>query len=60
MIVFPDLTSIKEAFPDTEKVADDSAYSAMLTFSPSGWMRLVLTSLIAATCQLTLTGAHHT
>ena len=48
MIVFPDLASIKEAFPNAEKVADDSAYSAMLTFLPAGWMGLVLTSLVAA------------
>jgi SSS family solute:Na+ symporter len=48
MIVFPDLDSIKAAFPHAEKVADDSAYSAMLTFLPAGWMGLVLTSLIAA------------
>ncbi|MDD7986400.1 Na+:solute symporter [Lentisphaera marina] len=48
MIVFPDLASIQEAFPNAEKVADDSAYSAMLTFLPAGWMGLVLTSLIAA------------
>ena len=48
ILVFPDLESIKEAFPLAENVGNDSAYSAMLTFLPAGWMGLVLTSLIAA------------
>lgn len=48
MLVFPDLESIKAAFPEAKQVGEDSAYSAMLTFLPAGWMGLVLTSLIAA------------
>ena len=48
LIVFPDIESIKAAFPEAENVANDSAYSAMLTFLPAGWMGLVLTSLVAA------------
>ena len=49
MIVFPDLASIKETFPNAEKIAEDSAYSAMLAKTlPAGWMGLVLTSLVAA------------
>lgn len=48
LIVFPDIESIKAAFPEAENVANDSAYSAMLTFLPTGWMGLVLTSLVAA------------
>jgi len=48
LLVYPDLDSIKAAFPQAENVGNDSAYSAMLTFLPAGWMGLVLTSLIAA------------
>ncbi|MEJ6621982.1 MAG: Na+:solute symporter, partial [Opitutae bacterium] len=48
LIVFPDIESIKAAFPNAENVDNDSAYSAMLTFLPAGWMGLVLTSLVAA------------
>ena len=49
MIVFPDLQSIKDTFPNAEKIAEDSAYSAMLAKTlPAGWMGLVLTSLVAA------------
>lgn len=50
LIVFPDLASIQEAFPNTpaDKLGDDLAYSAMLTKLPSGLLGLVLTSLIAA------------
>ena len=48
LLVFPDLASMEKAFPNAQKVEEDSAYSAMLTFLPAGWLGLVLTSLIAA------------
>lgn len=50
IVVFPDLASIQEAFPNiTEsKLGHDLAYSAMLTKLPSGLLGLVLTSLVAA------------
>ncbi|MFC1746235.1 sodium:solute symporter family protein [Candidatus Riflebacteria bacterium] len=50
MIVFPDLASIRSAFPNADPgiIKNDAAYSAMLTFLPAGLLGLVLTSLIAA------------
>lgn len=50
LIVFPDLNSIKEAFPHVNPsiIGNDLAYPAMLTFLPSGFLGLALTSLIAA------------
>ncbi len=50
LIVFPDLDSIKTAFPNIDKsvVDDDLAYSAMLTFLPNGLLGIVIASLIAA------------
>lgn len=50
LIVFPDIASIQEAFPNIsqDKLGDDLAYSAMLTKLPSGLLGLVLASLIAA------------
>jgi Na+/proline symporter len=50
LIVFPDVASIKEAFPliADHKLGDDLAYSAMLTKLPNGLLGLVLASLIAA------------
>lgn len=50
LVVFPDIMSIKEAFPNiaTDKLGNDLAYSAMLTKLPSGLLGLVLASLIAA------------
>ncbi|TRX48469.1 Na+:solute symporter [Fulvivirga sp. M361] len=50
LVVFPDLASIKEAFPDIsdDKLGHDLAYSAMLTKLPRGLLGLVLASLIAA------------
>ncbi len=50
LIVFPDLASIKEAFPNVsnDKLGHDLAYPAMLTFLPKGLTGVVLTSLIAA------------
>ncbi|WP_046743313.1 sodium:solute symporter family protein [Kordia zhangzhouensis] len=50
LIVFPDLESIREAFPSItdDKLGHDVAYSAMLTKLPSGLLGLVLASLVAA------------
>lgn len=52
LVVFPDLSSLAAAFPDidTDKIAikDDLAYSAMLTYLPSGLLGLVVASLVAA------------
>lgn len=50
LVVFPDLTSIQEAFPNIsqDKLGQDLAYSAMLTMLPSGLLGLVLASLSAA------------
>ncbi len=50
LVVFPDLISIKEAFPNVsnDKLGHDLAYSAMLTKLPVGLIGLVLASLIAA------------
>ncbi|CAM1368073.1 Na+:solute symporter [Tenacibaculum litoreum] len=50
LVVFPDLASIKEAFPNVsdDKLGHDLAYPAMLTFLPSGLAGVVLTSLVAA------------
>ena len=50
LIVFPDLNSIQEAFPNipASVVNDDLAYSAMLTFLPTGLLGIVVASLIAA------------
>lgn len=50
LVVFPDLVSIQEAFPNVtqDKLGHDLAYSAMLTKLPSGLLGLVLASLVAA------------
>ena len=50
LVIFPDLASIHEAFPNVadDKLGHDLAYSAMLTKLPSGLLGLVLASLIAA------------
>ncbi|NJB83459.1 sodium:solute symporter family protein [Wenyingzhuangia aestuarii] len=50
LVVFPDLQSIKQAFPNIadDKLGHDLAYSAMLTKLPSGLLGLVLASLVAA------------
>ncbi len=50
LVVFPDLDSIRAAFPhiDADVVGHDMAYPAMLTFLPSGLLGLVFASLIAA------------
>jgi Na+/proline symporter len=49
LIVFPDVSSLQEAFPNASGVADhDMGYPAMLTFIPTGWLGLVVASLTAA------------
>lgn len=50
LIVFPDLASIKTAFPNVSDsiLKNDLAYPAMLTFLPKGLLGLVLASLVAA------------
>lgn len=50
LVVFPDLASIKAAFPGltNDKLGHDLAYPAMLTFLPAGFLGLVLASLAAA------------
>lgn len=50
LVVFPDLESLKQAFPnvDSSIIKDDLAYPAMLTFMPSGLLGVIIASLIAA------------
>lgn len=50
LVVFPNLESIQEAFPNVDPgiINDDLAYPAMLTFVPHGWLGLILASLMAA------------
>lgn len=49
LVVFPDLDSLKAAFPHAGSIVNhDLGYPAMLTFLPSGLLGLVVTSLIAA------------
>jgi len=50
LIYFPDLTTLREAFPgmNVDLVKDDLAYPAMLSYLPSGLLGLVIASLIAA------------
>ncbi len=50
LIVYPDLASLKTAFPNISegKLGHDIAYPAMLSFLPKGLLGLVLASLIAA------------
>jgi len=50
IVVYPDLASIHEAFPNVteDKLGHDLAYSAMLTKLPSGLLGVVLASLVAA------------
>ncbi len=50
LVVFPDLESLKTAFPNVsdDKLGHDLAYPAMLTFLPHGLLGLVVASLIAA------------
>ena len=50
LVVFPDLQSIQEAFPNIspDKLGQDLAYPAMLTKLPSGLLGIVVASLGAA------------
>lgn len=50
LIVFPDLASLSKAFPHipADKINDDLAYPAMLTFLPAGLMGMLIASLVAA------------
>ncbi len=50
LIVFPDLESLRTAFPqvDPTVIGHDLAYPAMLTFLPTGLLGLVVGSLAAA------------
>ena len=50
LVVFPDLASIQNAFPNitADKLGHDLAYPAMLTKLPTGLLGLVLASLISA------------
>jgi len=50
LVVFPDLASIQQAFPNItpDKLGNDLAYPAMLTMLPTGLLGLVLASLISA------------
>ena len=49
LIVFPDLNSLREAFPHAASIVnDDLGYPAMLTFMPVGLLGLIVASLIAA------------
>ena len=50
MIVFPDLASLRKAFPhvDPSIIKNDMAYPAMISFLPHGLLGVVVTSLTAA------------
>jgi Na+/proline symporter len=57
IIVFPDLASIKAAFPaaDPALIGHDSAFPAMLKFLPVGFVGLMVGGLIAANSSTILT-----
>ncbi len=50
LIVYPDLASLKAAFPHVSEniIGNDLAYPAMLTFLPTGILGIVVASLVAA------------
>lgn len=50
LVVFPDLASMRAAFPDIDPdiIKNDFAYPAMLSMLPKGFLGLVVASLIAA------------
>lgn len=50
LLIFPDLASIREAFPgvDPALVGDDMAYPALISTVPNGWVGLVAASLMGA------------
>ena len=57
IIIFPDLASIKAAFPnaDPNLIGHDSAFPAMLKFLPVGFVGLMVGGLIAANSSTILT-----
>ena len=50
LVVFPSVADLQAAFPNipVDKLGDDLAYPAMLSFLPTGMIGIVLASLIAA------------
>ena len=50
LIVFPDLASLQEAFPNINPslIKGDVAYPAMLTFVPKGWLGVVAAAMMGA------------
>ncbi|MDH3708371.1 MAG: Na+:solute symporter [Cyclobacteriaceae bacterium] len=50
LVLFPEIDDLQKAFPNlsADKLGNDVAYPAMLTFLPSGLLGLVAASLIAA------------
>ena len=57
IIVYPDLASIKAAFPnaDAALIGHDSAFPAMLKFLPEGFVGLMIGGLLAANSSTILT-----
>ena len=58
IVIFPDLDSIRAQFShvsDPSKIGNDSAFPAMLTFLPVGFMGLMIGGLIAANSSTILT-----
>jgi solute:Na+ symporter, SSS family len=57
IVIFPDLASIKAAFPhaDPNLIGHDSAFPAMLKFLPVGFVGLMVGGLIAANSSTILT-----
>ncbi|RPI26194.1 MAG: Na+:solute symporter, partial [Acidobacteria bacterium] len=57
LIVYPQLSDIQRTFPHLNPalVGHDTAYPAMLTFLPVGWMGLMVGGLIAANSSTILT-----
>jgi Na+/proline symporter len=57
IIVYPDLASIKSAFPnaDAAMIGHDSAFPAMLKFLPVGFVGLMIGGLLAANSSTILT-----
>jgi SSS family solute:Na+ symporter len=57
IIVYPDLASIKAAFPnaDASLIGHDSAFPAMLMFLPEGFVGLMIGGLLAANSSTILT-----
>ncbi len=50
MVIFPELSDIKKAFPDLPDglLGHDIAYPAMMQFLPTGWLGLMVAGLLAA------------